>query len=178
VRPASSRHIAGIVLALCVALPGAATAAEPPEPSFGQHYVRAFGGASLGGVVGLGFGLMSTQGARREEALLGMGLGLTGGMVVGAAYAANTITPRHEREGSLLLDLVATVGTTIGGFALASAIGKGGDSAPVALLVGAGSVPLGAVVAQRMVAGAPEVVAFRAGERSEAVGLAAVWSLR
>ena len=177
-RRARFRRFAGFVLAVGVASPGAGLAAEPPEPSFGQHYVRTLGGASLGGTLGLCFGLMSTNGADGGEILIASGLGLTGGMVVGAAYAANTITPRHERDGSLLFNLAGTAASTVAGFALAAAIDRGGGAESAALLLGLGAVPLGGVLAQRMVAGGPEVVAIRSGERSEALGLAAVWSLR
>lgn len=161
---------------------GAALASDPAAtPTFGRHYLRSLGysavGAAAGGTV---LAVATDDGEGRVSGLL-MGVGL--GSVVGAAWGAATITPEQEARGVFGLDLVAGFASgyalALTGYGVGVALQSEGDLLP-AVLSGSGLVlgmPLGAVLAQRWIAGRPEVAVWKPNG-SDAMGLRASWSLR
>lgn len=167
---------------LPILLCGAALASDPTaSPTFGRHYFRSLGYSALGAAAGGAFlSIAADEGDARVAGLL-TGVGL--GSVIGAAWGASTITPQQEAEGSFGLDLVAGFATgyvlALAGYGVGSVVQSEGDVLP-GVLSGSGLVlgmPLGAVLAQRWLAGRPEVAVWQPAS-SDALGLRASWSLR
>lgn len=170
---------------LLVALATSVVAEDEVNPGWWAHYARASAGCGIGAVLGLGFGFVATLGAESEhQASSGIGASVLGGSVLGSAYAANTITPWHESEGSFGLDVVGATGTAIAfGYAGMEAAGllpgnmRDGVRTGVVFATIA-AVPLGSVWMQRWVAGSPPEIGLWVPERpSRAVGLMATWRL-
>lgn len=156
------------------------------DPAALPHYRHSLFCAALGGAMGLGFGLLATSDGNEETRAGGMVGGLMGGYLVGAAYGANTVTTWHESRGSFALDLLAAMGTGVAtilvGESFAEAAGPDhGDGIRSLYALGIwGTVPAGAVVAQRVVAGTPATLAawHPQGTSPGTVGLVARWSFR
>lgn len=169
-------------LLLPLLLCGVALASDPvASPSFGRHYFRSLGCGALGALAGgVVMGVASDQ---LEGHFIGAGAGVGLGSVVGSAWGASTISPHQESQGSFGLDLLAGIA---GGYLLGLAgygVGMGlepNDEDVAGGLAAAGTVlgiPLGAVLAQRWVAGEADVALWMPAD-SRALGLRASWSLR
>lgn len=153
------------------------------EPGFGAHYWKSTKGMAVGGGLGFAFGLAASAGGKEETMAASSSMGLCLGMMLGSAWYANTITHRHEAEGSFGLDLLASFGTTtLAAMMIAGAADAGGDDGAGMLLFigGMGVIPLGSVVMQRMVAGtSARVEAWHpAGTSPETMGVVVSWGIR
>lgn len=181
---ASHRYTCARLLVLVLGLVAgrvAAQASAPAEPGFGAHYWESTKGASIGGGVGLAFGFVATAGGKDETMAVSSSMGMLLGMMLGSAYYANTITPRHEAEGSLALDLVGSFGTTTLALMMIGGADGAGDEAKMILFFGGmAAIPLGSVLMQRMVAGSPPRVAawHPEGTSPETMGLVVSWGIR
>lgn len=181
---ASHRYPCARLLVLVLGLVAGRVAAQgsvSAEPSFGTHYWESTKGASFGAGLGLAFGFAASAGGKEETMAVSSGLGMFAGMVLGSAYYANTVTPRHEDEGSFALDLVGSFGTTgLAMVMIAGADGAGDEAKMILFFGGMAAIPLGSVLMQRMVAGSPPRVAawHPVGASPETMGVVVSWGIR
>ena len=176
-----------IVVSLVASIAVGARPDESATPSFGSHYTSTFGCGGVGVGIGTAFGFLASIGGTDRTMQYALVFGGLGGGLVGVAYGANTATEWQERNGSFGLDLLGALGagtaTILAGYGvseLASDLEIGDQAEGWAGLALFGTVPLGAVLVQRLVAGNPPVLAaWRPRNASPGtIGVVARWSIR
>lgn len=178
------RVLVSALLAASAGMAEQSLPAKPVEnPGAWKHYEHTFLRSTLGGVIGVGFGMLATVNGNEDKFAEAAAFGLVSGYVVGSAWGANTVSDWHEEHGSFGLDLLSALGAGFGTVLVGAGMAEqtGDDTfTGWGVLATCGTVPLGAVVAQRLVAGDPPSIAawHPAGASPEAFGLVARWSFR
>ena len=176
-----------IAVAMVASLASGARSDESEDLRFLAHYDRALRYEGVGVGLGLGFGILAAIGGNDESMEYALVFGGLGGGLVGTAYGANTATEWQEQNGSFGLDLLGALGagvaTVFAGYGVSQCVSNHETRAQISGWSGVaviGTVPLGAVLVQRVVAGNPPSLAvWHPRDASpETIGVVARWALR